>query len=468
MKKSIFKIFILGIFFVCVIQSMAQTLHSAYFMEGMPTRHKLNPALASEYGYVSMPMLGDVNVGASSNVGVSTFLYPVDGGEMMNFLNSAVDSKEFLGSLKSQNKIVSELDLSLLAFGFYKWNGFNTFDVSLRTRFGVQMPKEIFEFLKVGRQTTDGGTTYEIEDINANATSYVDIALGHSRNINEKWRVGVKIKGLVGLARANVNIDRMHITMNDATSQWIVNSKGHADISVRGVELENTIAENSKGEAQEIVDGVDFDSSKMGVAGGGLALDFGVTYRPLKELEISASIVDLGFITWRYNKSLETIADEVIYEGINTGEDEDLDDIGEAFADLVDFREVQKSRTTSMLKASLNIGAEYSFLNNAISLGVLSHTRFGKETYAEGMLAVNFRTKKIFMMSVNGTISNMGGSFGTLFNIGLRGFDLFAAIDCYPGLKVTPDYYLPINKFHIDASMGISFNFGKRVLHNDI
>ena len=118
MKKSILKIFIQVIFLICVLPGIAQTTHSAYFMEGMPTRHKLNPALASEYGYVSMPMLGDINVGASSNVGVSTFLYPTGGGEIMNFLDKAVDSKEFLGSLKSQNKIVAELDLSLLSFGF--------------------------------------------------------------------------------------------------------------------------------------------------------------------------------------------------------------------------------------------------------------------------------------------------------------------------------------------------------------
>ena len=127
-----------------------------------------------------------------------------------------------------------------------------------------------------------------------------------------------------------------------------------------------------------------------------------------------------------------------------------------------EFKEVEKPEITSFLKASLNVGAEYSFLNNAISLGVLSHTRFGSEIYAEGMLVANFRAKKAFMMSLNGTISNRGGSFGALLSICPKGFNLFLAVDCYPGIKLTPEYYLPINKFHVNTSLGLSFSFGER------
>lgn len=446
----------------------AQTAHSSYFLEGMPTRHKLNPALASEYGYVSFPLLNDINISASSNVGVGTFLFPSESGELLNFLSSSVDSKEFLGNLKSQNKMVTNLDLSIMSFGFYKWNGFNTFDISLHTDIGMQVPKEIFEFMKVGRQLNSNITEYKIKDLNINAQSYVNIALGHSHKINDQWRVGATIKGIIGVARANMNIDQMDITMDNITNQWIINSKGSADVALKGFELDKEIETNSKGETQEVVSGADFDSGNIGVVGGGLAFDLGVAYRPIENLEITASLVDLGFVTWRHNKSMETISSGITYSGINTGNDEDIDDIGEQFSELVDFKEVDKPKRTTGLKASLNIGAEYSFLDNIISLGVLSHTRFGKERYAEGMLVANFRAKKIFMMSINGTISNMGGSFGAMLNLCPKGFNLFMGIDCFPGLKVTPGYYAPVNKFHVNASMGINFNFGKRHKHNEI
>ena len=80
MKKYI-RIVLVALLATITLNSVkAQTPHSAYFLEGMPTAHKLNPALACEYGYVSFPLLGNVNVGVSSNMGVGTFLYPTDSG----------------------------------------------------------------------------------------------------------------------------------------------------------------------------------------------------------------------------------------------------------------------------------------------------------------------------------------------------------------------------------------------------
>lgn len=440
----------------------AQTTHSAYFLESVPTRHKLNPALSSEYGYVSFPFLGNLNMGISSNIGVGTFLYPSESGELLNFLNPQVDSKEFLGSLKAQNKMVTNFDMDILSFAFYKWNGFNTFDVSIHAAAGMQMPKEIFEFLKVGRQSITDPTTYKMRDINMNATAYANISLGHSHRINDQWTIGVKAKGLIGLANANMNIDRMDITMDNTSSQWIIESKGSGDVAVKGLMLEQTTEVNTQGEPYDKIDGIDFDDSQLGIAGGGLAFDLGVTYRPIKDLEISASITDLGFMTWKHNKSFETISSGIVYDGIDMGNNEEADDLGDQFSELVEFQEVYKPKATSFLKAALNIGAEYSFLNNAISLGVLSHTRFGSETYAEGMLVANFRAKRVFMMSLNGTISNMGGSFGALLNLCPKGFNLFLAVDCFPGIKLTPQYYAPINKFHVNATMGLSFSIGER------
>lgn len=462
MKTYIKIIFGVVLSIVMIAPVAAQTPHSAYFLESVPTRHKLNPALSSEYGYVSFPFLGNINLGVSSNVGVGTFIYPSESGEMLNFLNSQVDSKEFLGSLKPQNKMVTNLNMDILSFGFYKWNGFNTFDISLHATAGMQMPKEIFEFLKVGRQSITDPTTYKIRDINMNSTAYANIALGHSHRINEQWTVGVKVKGLVGLANANINIDRMDITMDNTTSKWIIESKGSGDIAIKGLMLEETTETNTQGETYNKIDEIDFDDSQFGIAGGGLSFDLGVTYRPIKNLELSASVNDIGFITWKQNHSFETISSGIEYDGIDMGSNEDVDDLGDQFSELTEFQSVDKPKTTSVLKASLNVGAEYSFLNNAISLGVLSHTRFGKETYAEGMLVANFRAKRVFMMSLNGTISNMGGSFGTLLNLCPKGFNLFLAVDCYPGIKLTPKYYAPINKFHVNAALGINFSIGER------
>ena len=130
MKAYIKIVLVAFVSIVATTTLKAQTAHSAYFLEGVPTAHKLNPVLSGEYGYVSFPFLGNINIGASSNVGVGNFFYPSKTGELQYFLNPNVNSKEFLGDLKSQNKMVTNFDMDILSFGFHKWNGFNTFDIS--------------------------------------------------------------------------------------------------------------------------------------------------------------------------------------------------------------------------------------------------------------------------------------------------------------------------------------------------
>ena len=104
--KTYIKIALVAIFSTILVAAVkAQTAHSVYFLEGVPTAHKLNPALAPEYGYTTFPFFGNINMGISSNVGVGTFFYPTKNGKLLNFLDPSVSTKEFLGNLKSQNKI---------------------------------------------------------------------------------------------------------------------------------------------------------------------------------------------------------------------------------------------------------------------------------------------------------------------------------------------------------------------------
>jgi len=42
---------------------LAQTLSSSYFLEGATFRHQLNPAFMGERNYISIPLLGNINVG---------------------------------------------------------------------------------------------------------------------------------------------------------------------------------------------------------------------------------------------------------------------------------------------------------------------------------------------------------------------------------------------------------------------
>ncbi|MEG1643496.1 MAG: DUF5723 family protein [Bacteroidales bacterium] len=464
MRKDIVNSILLSVLFSFFVEgAFSQTVRSSYFLEGMPGRHKLNPAFSGSYNYIGFPGLSGIVVGGNGNVGVSNFLFPGEGGQLMNFLDPSVNATQFLDNIRSTNKVTADINVTLLSAGFYAFNGYNTIDVSIRANSDIRAPKEIFEFLKVGRLGTGTTTMYDMSDIKVNASSYVDIAFGHSRRINDKWEVGGKIKALLGLGRVNMDIDRINLTMTQ--TNWIIESHGTANVAFPGAEFHKTSAVDVRGYDREVIDGFDVNKYNFKIVGGGIGFDVGAVFRPIKNLSVSAALTDVGFICWTGNKAAQTINDRFIYNGYDDEEGGTLitdGDISKDLSALLQFEEVNKYRTTTALQASLNLGVEYSFLQNMISLGALSHTRFGPLVYTEGMLVANIRAPKIFMMSVNGTISNLGGSFGALINICPKGFNFFVGIDCFPGLRFTPKYYIPTSKFNVNYSMGINITFGEK------
>ena len=77
----------------------AQTLRTSYFLESMPMRHRLNPALVSDRGYISIPAIGNINVATQSNVGLTAFLYPLPDGRQVDTLQLAFECKGTGGEL---------------------------------------------------------------------------------------------------------------------------------------------------------------------------------------------------------------------------------------------------------------------------------------------------------------------------------------------------------------------------------
>jgi len=64
MKKRIVSI---SIFVASILSVFSQGVHSYYFLDEWSQRHILNASFAPEYGYLSLPVLGGVELGVNSN-----------------------------------------------------------------------------------------------------------------------------------------------------------------------------------------------------------------------------------------------------------------------------------------------------------------------------------------------------------------------------------------------------------------
>ena len=470
-RKSIYTICAAAALACSGMTATAQALQSGYFMEGYTFRHLMNPAYAAERNYVSIPALGNVNVGTQGNVGLNKFLFPYQGDQLTTFMNSSVNSMEFLGGLKDNNRINANINLTLLSGGFKAWGGYNTVDLSVRSQSSVSLPYEFFEFMKLGMQGTS--TSYDMSDLGVSSRNFVQLAFGHSRDLTEKLRVGAKVKMLMGLARVDMKMTDMHVEMNQ--DKWMVSANGEMNMALKGLEMP------TKEEAGRVIDNpsqkdlIDWDSMDndgVGLTGFGLAVDLGATYKLMDNLTLSASILDLGFLSWSNNVKGVTKNQPWVFEGFKDlavspelGDDDPNSLKGQAEAlgkDLEDYASFHRESTgsgSSSLGATLNVGVEYALpVYDRLRFGLLSTTRLqGIYSWTEGRLSANITPVDWVDAGVNVAMSSFGASFGWIVNFHPKGFNFFVGMDQLMG-KVNPQF-IPVDNMNMNLSFGMNVTF---------
>ncbi len=465
MKRKMKKLAITLALLCAVVSTSAQssTLYSAYFLDGMVTRHQLNAALMPTHGYFSLPVLGNFNMTVGTNMGVGTWIYPSSDSDVLNtFLHPDVSSEEFEKNLsKAVSGIDLNLDVSLLHFGFYKWGGFNTFETSLHTDATVNIASDLFRFIKNG-QSSDV-TTYDLSGTGVNVNAYAEIALGHSRKIGDKLTVGLKLKYLAGLANANVEYSKFDLTLSD--DEWKIYNEISGNLSLAGSEVSISTDDDMT---------FDYDLASAGLAGAGFAVDFGATYEVFDWLVVSAAVNDLGFIKWKNGNTLITTSGNTfVYDGFSDIDVEDfdiddqLDDLGSQLEALIDFSsESNAPEYTTWLTTEISAGAELFVPGRKkYSLGLLYTTNiYNTYTTHRGMASLNLKLKWL-NIAASYSLSSYGHNFGGVFNLCPKGFNLFLGMDY--GVPRMTTSFIPVDEsFGLNLSFGLNFTFGQRNKYN--
>jgi hypothetical protein len=451
------------------LDAPAQMLRSNYFLEGVSLRHQMNPSFMGERGYISFPVIGNTAIDIHSNVGLSNFVYQYDDPvySLTTFLNPAINENTFLKELHTNNKVNANLSLTLFSLGFYEWNGFNTFELGIKSNTSFNIPGAFFDFMKSGMNSEN--SEYHIKNLDIRTNNYAELAFGHARFINEDLQIGGKFKILIGAANIHAYIDDMFIKMSE--DEWEISASGNLDASVKGgafktkeIEISDDAIKRKK------LDG--FDLNSPGIGGWGAGIDLGVTYNLQDNLILSAAILDLGFISW--NNSLKGYNDGTPFKfngfhefaigdvenSNNKSIGDQVDDIVDDLEDMLNFYEKEETgKRTTILATTFNLGVEYICPNyEKLSFGVLSSTRFnGIYTWSEARLSANIKPVSWFNTALTGGLSNYGSSLGWAFNFCPMGFNLYAGFD-YIITKWTPQF-VPVNRPNLLANLGIGFTF---------
>lgn len=437
--------------------AFAQNTNSAYFTDGYLFRHEMNPAFGNEKNYISVPALGNVNFAMRGNIGLSDILYNVN-GKTVTFMHPGVSAGEFLGNINDKNKLGADIKLEILSAGFKGFGGYNTIGINVRSNLGVTLPGSILRLAKEG----PANSTYDISDFNVHSDVYAELSFGHSRQINDKLRVGAALKVLLGGANIDAEFETARLTLGE--DEWTAVTNAKVQASVKGLTYE--MSEKERGPegnktVHRYVDDVDVDGT--GVNGFGLAVDLGAEYKLNNDWRFSAALLDLGFISWSNNMVASTNGEKTFTTDVHTFNVDDdadnsfsreIDRMGEKLASLYELQDNGDAGGRSkMLGATLNLGAEYTLpAYRKLTFGLMNSTRIqSKYGWTEFRLSANVAPVKMFSAGVNVAAGTYGCALGWILNFHPAWFNLYLGMDHTLG---------SLAKQGVPLSSNASVNFG--------
>ncbi len=451
---------ILLIFVITLPTALSAQVRTSYFMEGSTFRTDMNPALAPTRGYVNFPALGGLNVGLNNNfLSIENMLYPTKDGQLVLFMHQSVDRNKFLKRLPQNNTFEMSVSEQIIGFGAHTKRFFWSFGLNLRANADVNIPKQFFSLI-----TRLGQGSYNMENMHVGLNTYMEAYLGAAIPVHEIATIGFRVKGLWGLANANLNVNQLNanITDEEVAARFAGEFVGSFPVANSNLPVGVPVSPN------EIIDpnfdGFEsFDFNKL--KNGGFAVDLGAEVRLLDDnLRVSAAVTDLGFIRWNKEATVAgKMGTSIRYTGFDLS-------TGEANVPNEDFEFVgaeSDKNSSSRLNCSLNFGAEYAILHNHISFGLLSHTKFCQTfNYSELTASVNFKPLNWLTATISHTFlnHNQPGVFGFALNLHPTGLNLFIGAD-FIDLKFAKssnaNLMLPIRQRSINLNFGLGFSLGR-------
>jgi hypothetical protein len=381
--------------FLLVPPGWAQINNSLFFMPGVPQTNRINPAHQPLCKfYIGVPMLAAARAElSSSSFAYGDVIYPHPTEDsLITFLHPSGDKQAFLDLLKPINYVISDLGTALISFGFDTEIGFFSMDVTTRVDGNLYYSGDMAQLLL---SPPEEGKIYRFDGSAIDLSAFDELSVGWTREIVRGLQVGVRGKMLFGVG--NLITTRSELQMTTSQEVWHVRADMEFNASLPFAEL----TYDEEGNFEDIALKEDlrtFNAWRLprymfNMQNLGLGLDLGVNYRPLPELLLSASVLDIGYMKWKdelHQINFNTEFDYLGLEGNPVGVPEGmtlrehLDSLINETLDSLSSDLVFSPGTaySQRLNPKLYVGASYH-ITPKISFGILSRTDFLKEKIAE-------------------------------------------------------------------------------------
>ncbi|MBK7873486.1 MAG: hypothetical protein IPJ74_23885 [Saprospiraceae bacterium] len=423
--------FILLFFLIAISSLQAQRNLTLYNLSAVPQSFSLNPGrMPLSNVYVSLPVIGNINANYS-NSGFNFGDLMLGGDDDENFFDS--DFTDFLGILDDENRLNLDINLSWLEFGFRVKKNFFSFQAGDYVQFQTDYPRDLFSLLNdVSQDTTNfqEERIYDFAGLGMHGTHFRSYGLGYTRVITPQLSAGVRFKILSGMANVSTLNQDLRL-VNDLDNDYLA-IEGRFDVFSSGLQ---TLSDDPA-------------TYLRGSGNHGFALDLGANYQVNDQIEVFASVMNLGRIHWKNDLTYNAI--------VNGSVQFPTDDIDEFEEELEEFLDSLQMPTNfplgayaTRLPAMAYFGGNYFFRPNT-SVGVLFNPRFyeGNTDWAFS-LGLQHRVGKFLQAAINYSTYNKSA-----FNLGAG-----LALNAGPlQIYFASDNFLPI--FNLEKAKNAQFNAG--------
>lgn len=336
------------------------------YFSTLPQASKYNPANHGENKfYITLPVLG--YFGTSLNT--SGFNYKDFVNQHPSYPDSLrLDFDGFTSKLKENNYIGFGMSTDLLSFGFTLDKVDHvSFNLSLNVESRFNFSKGLFDLITRGTDSQDRELEV-FKDKLLDATSYLTASFGYARDIDDKLTVGGNLKMYFGLMNITSKKTDVTVEFDGATMATISN----IDINTANAFANWYMKSSSSG------DGATFDDVEQVPSNifknKGFGLDLGAKYKINDAMEVSASVVDLGFISWKSNSinvhssspntRVEFSGAQTQYDNMGNDLDDYFNDLADSLKNSFDLQTTKNGGYTTAIPTKIYAGYSWNFFPN--------------------------------------------------------------------------------------------------------
>lgn len=379
------------------IQAFAQSDLTLYNFNSVAQSLHVNPAYPQQTRvWVALPVIS----------GVQTY-YHNSGFKLIDIFETGTDINanidEVILGLDDNSVITTNQSIDLLGVGFRVKNGFVTLGAQQVVDYTMTYPVDLMKLIWFGNADEQYRTTnlskFELESMVR--TNYY---IGYQAMVNDKLSLGGRFKYIIGQGHGYT--ERMNASVETTDNS---NLLVQTDIEIRTAGISNYIDANP------------FDvKTSVFPENSGFGIDLGAHYTINDRWNVSASVLDLGFISWKANRRDYISEGEFEFEGLNADLSEDepvesFDDVIDTLKAAFEFKEIDGGEGyTKSLPTRVFVSGNYK-LSERHSFGGLYHLKmWNGRTYHDFSVNYQGRLARAFQYTVSYSVID-----GTYNNVGL-------------------------------------------------